>query len=556
MMPNDNALNHHDAPMAAEAVIERFGGIRPMATKMGVPVTTVQGWKKRNLIPGNRRDDVMKAAQKHAVDLSGLGSIGAGDFSTTLGQAAAEQDRDPAITRRHDDAIAAARLTEMQEQKASPGLTHEVMMKEIKKAQTRATQRAVIASGALLGVFAIIFGMLIAMNKQQVAMQTKRITLVEDKIDTIDTVDPAYEGMPRGVVETMMQDVQQKMFDLRQKTEKIQASVTDLKTQAESFMNLENSSLVDRIMALEQTLGGLSGGNTDLSMVLNRITTMQNSLQGQEKMQATVNQLQNMVAAMQGQTTPESLMGPPTMDQMLAAEQKEGDSELAQTLEGVSPAQLKAAALLIGLSQFRDSMNRSGPFANDLALLQTMMGERDPELNQAIAQLAPYAEKGVLSPQGLSEELKTLTGEIAVASMTGQDLSVQDRAMARFQEILKIQKDGQPVMGTDAQARVARAQLLLDAGDVSGAIAELESLDGPAREKAQPVIDQAQVTAMAQKVQGMLTNNVMGQIKSGLSGGGASYIVKPALQLPSGIPGAGFIGPSAPKVYTPPRTGE
>ncbi len=554
-MPNDNATNHHEASLAAEAIIERFGGIRPMAGKMGVPVTTVQGWKKRNLIPGNRRRDVLSAAEKHGVDLSGLPVSSGQDFSTTLGQAAVEQDRDPAILCHHDAAIAAAKLTEMQEKTSAPpaGITHEMMMKEIEKAQTRATRRAFVASAALLGVSAIIFGMLISINKQQMAAHTKRISLVEDKVEAIDSVDPAYEGMPRGVVENMMRDVQQKIFDMRQKTDKIQDSVTDLKQQAESFMNLENSSLVDRIAMLEQTLGGLSGGNTDFSMVLNRINEMQNTLQGQEKMQATIAQLQDMVAATQRPPAMQGMMGPPTMEQMLAAEQGRGDSELAQTLEGVSPAQLKAAALLIGLSQFRDSLNRSGPFANDLMLLQTMMGERDPELNAAIAQLAPYAETGVLSPRGLSDELKTLTGEIAVASITGQDISVQDRAMARFQEVLKIQKDGHPVMGTDAQARVARAQVLLDAGDINAAIAELEGIEGPAREKAQPVIDQAHITAMAQKVQGLLTNNVMGQIKSGLGGSGAAYTVRPQLHLPAGVPGAEFIGPPAPQVYVPPQ---
>lgn len=527
-----------------------------MAAKMGIPVTTVQGWKKRNLIPGNRHADVLNAAQKFQVDLSGVLSSHQ-NFSATLGQAAAEQNRDPDITRRHDEAIAAAQLTEMQEQKTTPAITHEVMMKEIKNAQTCATRRAVMASAALLAVFAVIFGVLISINKQQVAMQTRRITLVEDKIETIDNVDPAHQGMSRGVVEDMIQDVRQKMFELRQKTEKIQASVTDLKAQAESFMNLENASLADRIMTLEQTLGGITGGNTDLSTVLSRITDMQSSLQGQEKMQATIAQLQNMVAAMQGGAETTGLMGPPTMDQMLQAEQKQGDSELAQTLEGVSPAQLKAAALLIGLSQFRDSMNRSGPFAEDLVLLQTMMGERDPALNDAIAQLAPYAEKGVLSPKGLSEELKTLTGEIAVASITGQDLSVQDRAMARFQEVLKIQKDGQPIMGTDAQARVVRAQTLLDSGDVNGAIAELENIEGPAREKAQPVIDQAHATAMVQKLQGLLTDNVMNQIKGGLPGAGAKYTVRPQLQLPSGMFGAEIMGPPVPnKVYVPPQTEE
>ena len=56
----------------AQAVIKRFGGIRPMATKMDVAVTTVQGWGKRNAIPENRRAEIIKAAEKHAVSLSGL----------------------------------------------------------------------------------------------------------------------------------------------------------------------------------------------------------------------------------------------------------------------------------------------------------------------------------------------------------------------------------------------------------------------------------------------------------------------------------------------------
>jgi hypothetical protein len=414
-----------------------------------------------------------------------------------------------------------------------------------------------LASGALLAVFAIIFGLLISINKQMVNQQTRRITIVEDKVDTMAAPgDPAYATMPRGVIEGMMQDVNKRVADLRQKTDGIQASVQDLKSQAEGFISLENSSLVDRVMQLEQTLGGVTGGNADLSMLLNRVNQMQSSMQGQAQMQATVAQLQNMIMGMQGKGMSGQTMGPPTkedMDQALAAEQQQGDSALAQTLEGVSPQQLKAAALLIGLSQFRDSVNRSSPFANDLALLQTMLGDKDPALNESIAQLAPYAEKGVLSPRGLSEELKALSGEIAIASLTGQDISVQDRAMARFQDILKIQKDGQPIMGSDAQAKVARAQAMLDAGDVSGAIAELETLEGPARDKAQPVIDQAQITQMAKQVQGMLTNNVMGQIKSGL-GGGVPYTAKPQFTLPSGLPGAGML--TGPKVFIPQRSGE
>ena len=33
----------------AEKVVAAFGGIRPMAKKLGVAVTTVQGWKERGI---------------------------------------------------------------------------------------------------------------------------------------------------------------------------------------------------------------------------------------------------------------------------------------------------------------------------------------------------------------------------------------------------------------------------------------------------------------------------------------------------------------------------
>jgi hypothetical protein len=50
-------------------IIERFGGIRPMAAKLGVPATTVQGWKKRGIIPQNRHPDVAAAAARENIVL-------------------------------------------------------------------------------------------------------------------------------------------------------------------------------------------------------------------------------------------------------------------------------------------------------------------------------------------------------------------------------------------------------------------------------------------------------------------------------------------------------
>lgn len=56
------------------AVIAAFGGIRPMAHKLDVPVSTVQGWKQRDAIPQNRVSDILATAAAHDVDLARIGA--------------------------------------------------------------------------------------------------------------------------------------------------------------------------------------------------------------------------------------------------------------------------------------------------------------------------------------------------------------------------------------------------------------------------------------------------------------------------------------------------
>jgi hypothetical protein len=55
---------------AAQDIIQLFGGIRPMAGKLGVAVSTVQGWKERDTIPQARHADILAAARKHGIELA------------------------------------------------------------------------------------------------------------------------------------------------------------------------------------------------------------------------------------------------------------------------------------------------------------------------------------------------------------------------------------------------------------------------------------------------------------------------------------------------------
>ena len=66
-MTDEDKREEQESP--ALEIISLFGGIRPMAHKLDVPVSTVQGWKERAAIPTNRHDDILAAASRHAVDL-------------------------------------------------------------------------------------------------------------------------------------------------------------------------------------------------------------------------------------------------------------------------------------------------------------------------------------------------------------------------------------------------------------------------------------------------------------------------------------------------------
>ena len=63
----------------AETVISAFGGVRPMASRLGIAATTIQGWKSRKNIPENRRQMVLEAVQADGLKT-------AGRLSTLFGQ--------------------------------------------------------------------------------------------------------------------------------------------------------------------------------------------------------------------------------------------------------------------------------------------------------------------------------------------------------------------------------------------------------------------------------------------------------------------------------------
>jgi hypothetical protein len=481
-------------PNASE-IIERFGGIRPMATKMGVPVTTVQGWKQRNVIPANRRDDIIRAASENRINLGdlliGITTAGETDFSKP-----SRNDFQISTPREH-------------------------------------TTKPLFYAGLLILAGAVIGGVVaIAPKVRDIAGQQERIQELEAELEQTRLEQQRQKqaggnGVSEGVKKSLG-DLQNKVQEMSKQAETYSAALNDLKT----------GTMPQRIAKLEGHMNQVLGqaNALGLSSMLQKIQTMQQSSQGMDALSAIVQAMLNQTAGT-GNNNQQSMTA--RLEQL-----RRTDPNVNQVLEGVAPEDMKAAVMLIGLSQLRQSLMRDNvSFDQDLALLKATAAKNDPALQAAIDRLAPQAKAGILTPAGLSREFRAMTGDIVAASLSGQDVSIQEKLMARMNDIMIVEKAGQQISGTPTQQIIAVAQKQLDEGNIQGAITTLQTLQGPAAEKAQPFISQAQATVFATQLQRVLGQNIIGQLIGSqspalLTQGGLSGLIS---QIQGMIPGYGLI---------------
>ncbi len=490
-----------DAIEPAEQVIERFGGIRPMASKMSVPVTTVQGWKKRNVIPGNRRDDVIRAAAANNINLNDI-----------LNKTVANDTRLETVM----DAARAVDQRYAPNASPAPAADVEALIAQIKKSESSAVKKSAAITVTVVSAVAIAAAILLGpgmrgANAPQDAVSSTEVQALREDVERIDadvnSVKEEQFSLKGLIPENMGQTIEELKGSVSQLGTQVGALSETAKVaateMANDVMGPHAGDLTQRMAAL-QTHAQTVASSVNLSDLLARLGQWKQTPEGEQKLDQSSTQLADILKSLNGDTA--------QLEPQLQAAQAQTETPLGQTLAGVPQTDLKAAAMLVALTQFRSSLHRSGPFEDDLATMRQMVGQDDPELQAAIDRLAPQASKGVLSPEGLSNQLKGLTGDIVVSSIKGEDVSIREKAAARMNEVFQVQKDGELVTGTDTQARIARAQKLLDEGKVDDAVKELQSLQGPALQTAQPVIDQALMTSLAQQVSSALTGKVAAQL--------------------------------------------
>lgn len=518
------AKNEPDAKtegtIAAEPVIAAFGGLRPLATRLDITASTVQGWRKRGVIPAARVEAVFQAAAQDGIALNAI-LEGRTMTDDTQGANNAPQkefyDRRTAPDERRQKHSPVDRRGNVVNETYSgkdrrSGIDrrayHERQAQRIRDEKWRFVNGMII-KGALLSIAVLYAGaLLLAPELKDMKQNADQVAAMQARID----------DMNRQLAALQMRQAKQPSLGnkLSNVIGSIEGTTDGIASTAGTVANVVTSAAQDMAATASQKIEGVREENGSDSQTLQSLQSLLETLSRARTLQAHASTRKEFKTAMKSlrAAMASSDAGTAALGATLDAARKNNPA-LAALLQNVSAKDLGAAALLLALNEFRNNVNADRPYAEDLALLQKYAGD-DPEMQKALARLAPYAEHGVLNPAALREQFQGLASDIVMAKLQGQDLSIKQEMLARLGTLVKVRKIDD-ISGDSVDAKVARAQLMLDKGDVQGALAQLQTLEGAPAQTAAPFIAQAEGTLAAGDAANALTQLFTRQL-SGQSG--------------------------------------
>ena len=181
-----------------------------------------------------------------------------------------------------------------------------------------------------------------------------------------------------------------------------------------------------------------------------------------------------------------------TLDQAMAGQKDETarQREQAKTLaDNVDKARAEASAVgagekkalgaarasaVVGVAARLSSALESGlPFTAELALL-TPLAQGDAKLGEIVASLQPYAQTGVASRTSLAASFPAVA-KAALADDLADD-SFGERLLGKLKGLVSLRRVGADVPGDAVEAKLARAEAALEAGDIAKAVDLVKSL--------------------------------------------------------------------------------
>lgn len=425
----------------AEVVIERFGGVRPMATALGVPASTVQGWKERGSIPEGRHVEIKRA-------FAGLG-----------------QESDIPV----DHAIDAAKDMKDKVAPEPDKETRNYQPPRSKQAQISGPGASAGGSNLILSLILLLLILLVGVVGYQVFFASQSQASRSDLSEVNAQLD-ALAGEV-GQVQDTVAEVQGSVASLTTLDQRISETATEVEEVSGQLVQLA-ADVEASAEQQAQTISELSVAQTGLFEVLSQELLGQMDTIAANMDQSVTDQIRRLEARANAAIEEARNQEQIARDNEEKARQAEADARVAEAAlaEGIQQ--------IAGLIQLRLALASNSGFADGFTML-TDLADTSADLAVAQRALAEYAN-GPFGETGIPSNL-ALAGQID--ALLASDLQAL-REAAGLGIFSAPKRDD---LTTD-QGRLSAAQQALQAGNLTDARGHLSAVEGTTMRDAAAII--------------------------------------------------------------------
>ncbi len=257
---------------------------------------------------------------------------------------------------------------------------------------------------------------------------------------------------------------------IRQEITALRSRITDLEALRREVARIGTGTAASSTPAAATGTGvaALEGNITELSDAVRQVETRVAQLsgevtQGQARMQTRLDTLEGLT--------------PPDLPERLSLLARQTDlttlADRVGSLERNDVAQdARRAALAVSLANLTRASQSSAPFNAELQAMGILVKD-----DATVAELQPYAERGLPSVESLAGTFDGVARETIRAHYVASDAGILERLWANIVASISVRPQGE-VEGDTTPAIVARAERRLDENNLLAAVQELVKLSG------------------------------------------------------------------------------
>lgn len=494
---------------AVDRIVERFGGIRPMANKLDIPVTTVQGWRKRGAIPLARHADLRVAATKHAIALDDADL----DAATPTEERGAA-DSAPATETTVDEAPTTTPESPQTEATLNAAAPDDAAKPDAPAAESITASVAAPAASVEPPPSLPLPAPDYLDEPRSASGFASALSIVALLVGAAALAEPWWgpqlPGWPSGASVPA-------------------ASVSGASAPAaDPALRAQVQQLADRIGRLEQRPATAAAGDSaGLGAAISQLTQRLDSLEKRPAAtgggdSAGAAALADRLGGLEQRLT--ALGGGAKAAQDLGKEVealKQQIASVGQNVETRRDSGMAAQALVLAAGQLRATLAAGQPFQQDLQSVRAL-GIGDAGVTQPLDAVAPFAAKGIPTQAQITDRFRPLASDIVRAAERGDGANWIDSVTGKLSTLVTVRRQGGGVVGSSADAIVARAEAALGENNLGKAVEELAALQGAGAGAAAAWLDDAKARLAADQAARALTQRAIALLTAASGGKGAA----------------------------------